>query len=166
MQYNRFIYYIISFLFLFLGYYTIQMFFYKYCNDFVKSHDNMQSIVSSPSSSPTSILTPFRISDAQRRPPFPFITAHEVGVFSEAKHEKRCKKRINAKKKVSWNPVVSVGDTYSKEEYDRRMDVVQITQNIALARIEKSLEFEFGFGDLNENDNETEQSQYRFFSFV
>jgi len=36
-------------------------------------------------------ITPFRISDAQRRPPFPFITAHEVGVFSEAKHEKRCK---------------------------------------------------------------------------
>lgn len=108
------------------------MFFYKYCNDFVSSHENMQSIVSSPSSSPTSIL----------------------------------KKRIKEKKKVSWNPVVSVGDTYSKEEYDRRMDVVQITQNIALARIEKSLEFEFGFGDLNENDNETEQSQYRFFSFV
>jgi len=37
-------------------------------------------------------VTPFRISDAQRWPPFSFITAHEVGVFSEAKHEKRCKK--------------------------------------------------------------------------
>ena len=31
-------------------------------------------------------FTPFRISDAQRRPPFPFITAHEVGVLNE----KRC----------------------------------------------------------------------------
>ena len=36
------------------------------------------------------VITPFRISDAQRRPPFPFITAHEVGVLNE----KRCKKVI------------------------------------------------------------------------
>ena len=30
---------------------------------------------------------PYVVSDAQRRPPFPFITAHEVGVLNE----KRCK---------------------------------------------------------------------------
>jgi len=89
------------------------MFFYKYYNDFVKSGENMQSNMYSPSSSPTSIM----------------------------------KKQIKQRKSVSWNPVVSVGDTYSKEEYDRRMDVVQINQNIALARIEKSLEFEFGFDE-------------------
>ena len=39
------------------------------------------------------IFTPFRISDAQRRPPFPFITAHEVGVLNE----KRCKKKAEPK---------------------------------------------------------------------
>ena len=113
MQYYHFVYCIIFLLFLFLGSYTIRMFFYKYYNDFVKSSENMQSNMYSPSSSPTSIM----------------------------------KKQIKQKKNVSWNPVVSIGDTYSKEEYDRRLAVVQITQNIALARIEKSLEFEFGFDE-------------------